>query len=180
MPSNFRVRIERLSPRRMLAATLMLAATSAATGPLGASSAFGQTGSVAVISWQAPGDDGAIGTAARYEMRYRDTSVTSDTLGWWNGGTPVTGLPAPGAPGSTDSVVVSSLDPSVAYTFMLRVGDEVPNWSPFSNAVVKPAFPDVIPPAAIRDLDSPPGNLLTKSRADASAMREPRAAPPRE
>jgi hypothetical protein len=137
-------------------------------------------GGTAVIEWEAPGDDGWSGRAARYELRYRATPVLgADTLVWWNAGTVVPGLPLPGEPGATDSVVVADLNPSLTYYFMLRVGDEVPNWSAFSNVVVKPAWPDGIPPAVIRDLEALPAALVSSPPPGVASASDPDAAPPR-
>jgi hypothetical protein len=165
-----------LNPRRHSLAALLLAPWLAVAF---AHPAAGQglPGSTAVLEWEAPGDDGSSGTAARYEVRYQVAPIVgSDTLSWWNAGTIVGGLPTPGPSGTTDSVVVSGLDPSVSYYFVLRVADEVPNWSGFSNVVIKPAFADLIPPATIRDLEANSGNNL---RAADRAISDPTAAPPR-
>lgn len=139
-------------------------------------------GATAVISWVAPGDDDFAGLASRYEMRYRMTALlTADTLTWWNAGTPVSGLPAPGPAGSVDSVVVNGLNPSTEYWFMLRVADEAPNWSGYSNIVIKPAFADVVRPAPIDDLDSATGNQA-RSPSDTQTEAQgpkPRPTPPR-
>jgi hypothetical protein len=104
----------------------------------------------ATLFWTAPGDDGTIGTANRYELRYSNAPVTGDTLAWWNSATSVSNMPRPGNSGSSDSVTVDGLTPSRIYYFLLRAADEVPNWSGFSDLAVR--APDLIPPAAIDDL----------------------------
>ena len=46
------------------------------------------------LSWTAPGDDGTVGRATSYEMRYSDQPVAGqDTLSWWNGATSVGTMP---------------------------------------------------------------------------------------
>jgi hypothetical protein len=147
----------------------------------GARPAASQTpvGSVAVLEWPAPGDDGTSGRATRYEVRYRMTPLFgADTLGYWTAGTIVSGAPLPGPAGSVDSLVVTGLNPSLAYYFIVRAADEVPNWSGFSNIVVKPAFPDQTPPAVIRDLLSTSGNAAKTPPRDTED--EPPPGPPRD
>jgi hypothetical protein len=120
-----------------------------------------------VLQWTAPGDDGTSGRAAAYDIRYRTVNISGvDTLSWWNAATQVTGEPAPGVSGSTDSMRVRNLLPSTTYYFMVRSADEVPNWSGFSNVAVKATSAgDVTPPAAIADLS------ITGSTGTSLALR---------
>ena len=109
--------------------------------------------STAVLHWTAPGDDGTVGRATSYALRYRNAAITgTDTLGWWNVATQAAGLPVPGVSGSTDSVRVRGLTPLTTYYFVVRTADEVPNWSGFSNVAVVTTSGDAIAPAAIADL----------------------------
>jgi hypothetical protein len=90
------------------------------------------------LRWTAPGDDGNVGRATSYDLRYRTGAVTgTDTLSWWNAATQATGEPVPRAAGQTDSTRVSGLNPSTTYYFIIRAADEVPNWSGFSNVAVR-------------------------------------------
>jgi hypothetical protein len=86
------------------------------------------------FTWTAPGDDGRLGRANEYRMRYSTSPVVSDTTAWWGSATPVSGLPAPLPSGSGESCAVSGLL-SRLYYFMLITGDEMPNWSAYSNVV---------------------------------------------
>jgi len=105
------------------------------------------------LLWTAPGDDGTVGRATSYDIRYRSTAIVgADTLSWWNAATLVANLPSPGVAGATDSVVVRGLDPARTYWFILRTADEIPNWSGFSNVAIKLPSVDVVRPAAITDL----------------------------
>jgi len=122
---------------------------------IGVGPAAGQTAadSTVTVLWTASGDDGNTGTATSYALRYRTVGVTgTDTTSWWNAATSVTGLPAPHAAGATDSMKVRGLTPVTTYYFVLRVADEVPNWSGFSNIAVKTTSGDTTPPAAVADL----------------------------
>jgi len=106
-----------------------------------------------VILWTAPGDDGTSGRATSYDLRYRSTPISgTDTLTWWNAATQVTGEPVPGVAASTDSVRVRGLTPITTYYFVLRVADEVPNWSAYSNVGSATTSGDLTAPGAIADL----------------------------
>lgn len=97
---------------------------------------FAQAGSSApvVLSWTAPGDDGSIGRASMYDIRWRSTDIVgTDTLSWWNGANQVVGEPPPGNAGATDSMSIPNLVVGTTYYFVIRAADEVPNWSGFSN-----------------------------------------------
>jgi len=109
--------------------------------------------STVTVRWTATGDDGSTGTATSYNLRYRTVGVVgTDTLSWWNAATSATGLPIPHAPGTTDSVSVRGLIPLTTYYFVIRVADEVPNWSGFSNLAVKTTSGDLTAPATVADL----------------------------
>lgn len=109
--------------------------------------------STVVLQWTAPGDDGTTGRATSYDLRYRTANITgTDTLSWWNAATRVTGLPAPGVAGATDSMRVRGLQPVTTYYFLIRAADEVPNWSAYSNLAVKATTGDTVAPAAVSDL----------------------------
>jgi len=138
-----------LPPLRLasLAALFMLLAWS------GTAAAQTAADSTVTLLWTATGDDGTTGTATTYDLRYRTVNVTgTDTLSWWNAATSVSGLPTPHASGATDSVRVRGLTPLTTYYFILRVADEVPNWSTYSNIAVKATTGDATAPAGITTL----------------------------
>ncbi len=110
------------------------------------------------LLWTAPGDDADTGRASRYELRYSTSAVDADTAGWWNGATPVAGLPRPSYAGQTDSVRVSNLTPETTYSFVIRTFDEAGNVSPFSNVAV--ATTDAGPPAPASPSSVSPGQGL--------------------
>ena len=137
------------------AGRLAIAAVAVLALCLGAAPVSAQTAadSTVTLHWTAPGDDGATGTANRYDLRYRTVPISgTDTLSWWNAATPATGLPTPRPSGSTDSVRVRGLTPLTTYYFVIRAADEVPNWSGFSNVAMKSTSGDLTAPAAIADL----------------------------
>lgn len=86
------------------------------------------------LDWTAPGDDGMSGRASAYDLRYLSVAIAgTDTLGWWNLATQVTGEPVPGVATATDSYTVTGLSQGTTYHFIIRALDEVPNISGFSN-----------------------------------------------
>src|SRR6267142_4729784 len=74
-----------------------------------------------VLQWTAPGDDGIVGRASSYDLRYRTVNVTgTDTLSWWNSATQAAGEPAPGVAGVTDSLRIRGLQPLTTYYVIVR------------------------------------------------------------
>lgn len=89
-----------------------------------------ETDTVVSLTWTAPGDDGAVGNAASYDIRYSTTPITVAT---WGIATQVVGEPAPSSAGSTETFDVTGLTASTTYYFALQTSDEVPNVSDISN-----------------------------------------------
>ncbi len=106
------------------------------------------TSSSATLTWTAPGDDGMIGTATAYDLRYSTAPITE---GNWNAATQVAGEPSPSVAGAPESFTVNGLNSDTAYYFALKTSDETNNASPLSN-VASGATPDVTAPAAIANL----------------------------
>lgn len=155
-----RPRISLRSPRRDGGTLIRLAIvvvlwTAAHSFVFGVAPAEAQTSadSTIVLQWTAPGDDGMIGRATSYDIRYRTAAITGvDTLSWWNAATQVSGEPVPGTAGAVDSMRVRGLQPVTTYYFIIRAADEVPNWSGFSNVAAKTTTGDVTAPSAVADL----------------------------
>ncbi len=104
-----------------------------------------------VLGWTAPGDDGTVGRASNYELRYSETPVSSDTVSWWNSTAVSAGtLPPPQTAGSRETFTVAGLDSVSTYYFIIRTADEVPNWSGFSNVSARstgPGSSTLVPPS---------------------------------
>jgi hypothetical protein len=99
--------------------------------PLSAST--GTLGGTVDLSWTAVGDDGMVGTATSYLVRY-STSPISDVTAW-NAATPVTtGIPTPAVAGTPQSMTVTGLTPSTTYYFAIRAQDEDSNMGVLSNS----------------------------------------------
>lgn len=108
------------------------------------------------LVWTAPGDDGNVGRASQYDLRYSTAPIVGvDTLSWWNAAIQATGEPLPGIQGTTDSLRVLGLQPSTTYRAIIKAADEVPNWSGYSNVAVFTTA-DLVPPARIVDLRAAP------------------------
>ncbi|HVP58897.1 MAG TPA: choice-of-anchor D domain-containing protein [bacterium] len=90
------------------------------------------TATTAVLTWTAPGDDGMTGTASTYDVRY---AVGEAAAFVWNTATQATGEPTPKVDGTHETFTVTGLTAGTTYTFALKTGDEVPNWSAISNLV---------------------------------------------
>lgn len=85
----------------------------------------------ATLTWTAPGDDGASGTAASYDVRHAADAITAGT---WNSATQATGEPVPRAAGARDTMMVTGLAPG-ARSFAMRTIDDADNVSALSNVV---------------------------------------------
>lgn len=116
----------------------------------------------AVLSFTATGDDGYIGRASAYEIKYdtdRITTVlfdTSPTIKRYA----YTGVPV--AAGRRDTIIVrDSLVGGRIYYFAMKIIDDKGNKSPLSNSdtVAMPVINDLWPPTTIKDLRAETGNL---------------------
>ncbi|MEK6647334.1 MAG: carboxypeptidase regulatory-like domain-containing protein [Candidatus Firestonebacteria bacterium] len=88
----------------------------------------------ATLSWTATGDDGLVGTAGQYDIRYSTATITESN---WSLATQVTGEPTPAVSGTSQSLTITGLTSSMTYYFAMKAADEVPNWSVLSNVVTK-------------------------------------------
>jgi hypothetical protein len=107
--------------------------------------AHGQSADSVVVRWTAPGDDGAVGTAERYDLRVSNLPIDA---GNFESAAAVTGMPAPLAAGSRQTITVRNLVRGTVYYFALRTRDDAGNWSPVSNLVRWDWILDTAPPAA--------------------------------
>ena len=100
------------------------------------------------LTWTAPGDDGSIGTASQYDLRYSTSIITSTNFA---SATRWVSTPTPSAPGTSQTTTVTGLNPSTTYYFALKTADDVGNLSVLSNVVSKAtlAVPDIIAPSPI-------------------------------
>ncbi|MCX5800000.1 MAG: hypothetical protein NTX17_01225 [Candidatus Eisenbacteria bacterium] len=176
------LRGRRLLIALVLAVSPILSATSATFCHAAWPTLASVSATSATFKWTAPGDDGTVGRASQYDLRFSRNQIQgTDSLGWWIAPTTATcaGLPVPGEPGNTDSFVVAGLAPGNTYYFILRTADEVPNWSFFSNiaVVTTAASPDTntpgdeTPPPPVAGLTATTvagGIMLTWSQSSAA------------
>lgn len=104
----------------------------------------------ATLSWSAPGDDGNIGTAAVYALRY---STDMDALLQWDFALRVSDEPIPEPAGATQQHWIVGLTPDSAYYFAIKTQDDAGNWSPLSNIASEVIVPKEIVFVSNRDGD---------------------------
>jgi len=106
------------------------------------------------LSWSAPGDDGAAGTATRYLLRYRLGAPISNEFAWQAADSVPLAMPAPEPAGTPQTVTVTGLAADTDYGFALRAVDEADNLAPLSNPLVATTTPppDTLAPETIADL----------------------------
>ncbi len=90
------------------------------------------TASSVQLSWTAPGDDGAIGAARAYDLRYSTSPISS---GNFSNATEVQGLGNPSVAGVIENFIAGGLQSGIRYYFALRASDEAGNFSEISNVV---------------------------------------------
>jgi hypothetical protein len=78
------------------------------------------------VAWLAVGDDGNLGTAAEYDLRYATTPINNETD--FAAATRFT-IPAPQPPGAAESATVTGINLTQDYYFALKVLDGAGNFS---------------------------------------------------
>ena len=91
---------------------------------------FAEVNKPITLTWFASGDDGDIGQATYYDIRYFNDSITEFN---WDS-TIIIPSPSPYISGTSETLVVNL--PKGVWYIALKTGDEVPNWSEISNMVV--------------------------------------------
>ncbi|MEW6067757.1 MAG: fibronectin type III domain-containing protein [Nitrospirota bacterium] len=95
-------------------------------------STTGVVGSNSVqLTWTATGDDGGIGQASSYDVRYSKSPITTD--GQFSSATQATGEPAPATAGTTEYFTVTGLESNTTYYFSIKSSDEALNTSELST-----------------------------------------------
>jgi hypothetical protein len=82
------------------------------------------------LSWTAPGNDGYIGAAWRYAIKYYHAEITEEN---WDSANGCVNLPLPRENGETESFEATNLSPNTTYYFAAKSYDEELNWSELSN-----------------------------------------------
>ena len=84
------------------------------------------------ISWTAPGDDAAQGTAASYDIRYSQSPITDAN---WDSANQFSSPPAPAVNGTTQTCDVTGLSNGTRYYFAIKAIDDSNNTGLISNCV---------------------------------------------
>ncbi len=109
-------------------------------------SAGGVTQTSAIVSWTAPGDDGGVGTAASYDVRF-SAAVINDSS--WSSAAQAAGEPTPALAGTSQNFTLSGLNAGTTYWSALKTQDEAGNVSALSNVIqfntLTPASPTPTP-----------------------------------
>jgi hypothetical protein len=118
---------------RLNAFTPIMVPDSIAPGAISNLHAVEPNGTWVMLTWTATGDDGAVGTASRYELRYSTAPITEANFGLAQ---LAPGAPHPAAAGSVEQMRASGLAFLTTYYFALKAFDEFGNASPLSNVVI--------------------------------------------
>lgn len=84
------------------------------------------------LNWTSPGDDGNIGTASSYDIRYLASRITKTN---WDLAIQVIGEPIPKTTGTSQSMTITGLSPNTTYYFAIKTKDKANNISGLSNIV---------------------------------------------
>jgi hypothetical protein len=82
------------------------------------------------LNWTAVGDDGAIGTATSYDIRYSTGTITA---GNFSAASQASGAPTPKVNGSAETMTIAGLAGATTYYFAIKAVDEGGNTSAISN-----------------------------------------------
>lgn len=134
-----------------LSAIVEAATNAVAPSPIADLAGSNATRDSVTLSWSAPGDDGLVGTAQSYELRYADFSITAASFAL---ATKANGLPTPASAGTQQMITLGGLKAGTVYRFAIVARDEAGTTSQLSNVVVleTQSAPDHTAPAAIGDL----------------------------
>lgn len=103
------------------------------------------------LTWTAPGDDGNIGTATAYDVRYNTAPINASN---WDASIQVQNEPIPKPALSAESFTFSlTVEYDVTYYFAIKSVDDAGNWSGLSNIATR-VWIDDLPPVAILDLEA--------------------------
>jgi hypothetical protein len=95
------------------------------------------------LTWTSPGDDGLVGTATSYDIRYSTSAIPDDAA--FNAATQATGEPAPAIAGTAQTFNVTGLNDEQLYYFAMKTTDEQSNTGPLSNVPTATTFQAGLP-----------------------------------
>jgi hypothetical protein len=100
------------------------------------------------LTWTEPGDDGASGTAAFYDLRYSTSPIADEAK--FGAATTLDGEPPPQGAGSAASFSFAPPEEGVTLYFRMKAFDDAANPSPLSNQAS--ALVAIVPPGEVKDL----------------------------
>jgi len=115
------------------------------------------------LSWTAPGDDGWLGMATKYIIKYATYTITTDNF---DSVVDVKERNVTVSGGNPDSETITGLASDTLYYFAIKTEDEVPNISGISNIATAIIREDTLPPrqpAGIKGILSEDGKTMTIS-----------------
>lgn len=101
------------------------------------------TDNSATLSWSDVGDDSLTGNATSVEIRWATSAISDAT---WTSATPVSNVPAPGAPGTAHQLIVGGLDRTRDLWFAAQASDDVNQVSGITASLLVPRLLDTAPP----------------------------------
>jgi len=125
---------------------LALSLCALALSGIGCTSPTAHDGTVK-LKWTATGDDGIVGTASEYDLRFSLSPITQSNF---FDATRAAGLPIPGLSGTAEQFTLEGLTIGATYYLAIRVRDESHNWSAISNVL---EVDGVSPAALVLELD---------------------------
>ncbi|MBU1702190.1 MAG: hypothetical protein KJ970_17200 [Candidatus Eisenbacteria bacterium] len=132
--------------------------------------AAASAGGVITLRWNAPGDDGYLGQASLYDIRFMAAAISE---GQWDNATPTDTSMIPKEAGRLESLELSGFTDGVWY-FAIKTADEVPNWSDLSN-VASAFVGGVEAPSMVTDLAigwaTPESAILTWTAPDSGSAQ---------
>jgi subtilisin family serine protease len=96
------------------------------------------TSNTLLLSWTATGDDGQIGTAAAYDVRYATVPLDESNFG---GAARATAAPAPEPAGSRETMELTGLSAGTTYHVGVKAIDDAGNAGPLGNLVEGTTLP---------------------------------------
>ncbi len=82
------------------------------------------------LAWTAPGNDGSVGEATGYDLRYSTSPITDANFASCP---QAANVPVPQAAGGTDTFTITGLTPSTTYYFAIKAFDDGGNYAAISN-----------------------------------------------
>ena len=124
-------------------------------GPIASLAATSVSSDRLVMTWTATGDDGTMGTATKYDLRFGTTPIDETNF---DAATRLTSAPVPKAAGGLEQATIRGLAPLTTYFVALKAIDEYGNSTPLSNVV---EIQTTAPPTAVASPLNFEATLLT-------------------